>query len=99
MSKLVLLAVLRYLDASGDELFCDAVVICDPGAQSCHAHPIESCPGSYDPKKDELKGKWNMGQCLTSTLEFGKQAVPVLGCTTDKLGMDVDQDSVRKAAP
>lgn len=102
MSKLVILAVLSYLDSSGDQLFCDAVVICDGGAQSCHVHPIEACPGSYDPKADELKGKWNMGQCLTAQLELGAGGkrdprTPVLGCSPDRIALDVDAAAVRAA--
>lgn len=97
MTRLLFLAVLSYLDSSGDELFCDAVVVCDPGAQSCHVHPIEACPGSYDPKSGETKGKWNMGQCLTSELHIGGTRIDVLGCSPDRFAMDVDAGAVRKA--
>lgn len=97
MTRLLFLAILSYLDSSGDPLHCEAVVICEPGAQSCHAHPIEACPGSYDPKTQERRGKWNMGQCLTAELHIGSTRTDVLGCSPDRTAMDVDADAVRKA--
>lgn len=96
MTKLVFLALLKYLDASGDSLTCQAVVICDPGQPSCHVHPIESCPGNYDPKRAEpLSGKWNMGQCLTAQLVNGDRTADVLGCATDMHSVDVDREQVK----
>lgn len=96
MTRLLFLAILSYLDSSGDPLTCEAVVICDPGAQSCHVHPIEACAGSYDPKKPEPpKGRWNMGQCLTAELVIGGERIDVLGCSPDRTAMDVDAQAVK----
>lgn len=96
MTRLILIAVLRYLAGNGERLTCEAAVVCEPGAQSCQAHPIQQCPGSRN-KEGELKGKWNLGQCLTAELLLGAQRAPVLGCSPDRFTADVDVDAVRKA--
>lgn len=90
MTRVVFLAILSYLDSSGAPLECEAAVVCTQGEQSCHAHPIEQCPGNRDHKTGEAKGRWNMGQCLTAYVVVNGKRWDALGCSPDRFEIDVD---------
>lgn len=91
MKTLVLLALIQYLSAQDHVLECQAVVICEPGEQSCHAHPIESC------------ADFTLAACLESELclsdKPGHAHVETLGCAVDLRELDVDREAVLRGAP
>jgi len=82
----ILTAVIIYLSGN-TELYCDAVVRCDRG--QCHAYPIESCPGSYNPTEDALSGEWSLDQCLQSTVSIQGATFDSLGCAPNKREIDL----------
>lgn len=97
MKPAIIWAVLTYTSqASPEELYCDAAVICPVGAQSCIVVPTEKCWGTYDPAADELRGSWNMSQCLNAELHIGKsKRAPILGCAIGAVTAEVDADAVK----
>lgn len=72
-----------------DPQYCDAVVVCQPHAQSCDVLVWGEC-------------RWTLDACLDSEVKLkdlnGGAVVPTLGCAPHGREAVVDAQSVRRAA-